>query len=135
MKDNIFMNYILSLLRVFFNSKYIPLSILLLLIIPTTAFAAVADSIATLGQYLSNFLNALAALITGWALVMFIGGILKYIKDGGNEELRAEGRKTMLYGVIMLFIIVSLWGIINLLADTFQFTLGQPIVMPNVPKP
>jgi hypothetical protein len=56
------------------------------------------------------------------SFVVFIWGVYTYfIAGAGNDEKRKEGRSFILYGLIGFFIMVSLWGIINLFADTFGF--------------
>ena len=68
-------------------------------------------------------------LLIGAAVVAFFWGLLVYIFKSGKEGNK-EGKKIMFAGIVALFIMVSLWGIIALL----QSALGVPSnVIPTVP--
>ncbi|MFH1170097.1 MAG: pilin [Candidatus Vogelbacteria bacterium] len=58
-------------------------------------------------------------LIGGLAVLYFLVGVLKYIQSADNEEKRKEGTMMMTYGIIALFVMVSLWGLVNVLKTTF----------------
>ena len=46
-------------------------------------------------------------------------GLAQFIRSAGNSEAIEEGKKKMLYGVIGLFVIVSVWGLVGILRETF----------------
>ncbi len=70
----------------------------------------------------------------GLAVLGFFYGLAIYIFSAGNESKKEEGKNIMLWGLIALFIIASVFGIIRL----FQGTLGieqssqQQIQIPSV---
>lgn len=61
------------------------------------------------------------------AFAYFLWGVVKFIRDGDNEKARTEGRKTIIYGIISLAVIVSVWGIIGLARQIFgvDYTIPQ----------
>lgn len=61
-------------------------------------------------------------LIGGLAVIYFLVGVLKYIQSADNEEKRKEGTMMMTYGIIALFVMVSLWGLVGVLDRTFGLT-------------
>lgn len=61
------------------------------------------------------------------ALVIFFFGVAQYVLNGENTEERAKGRQFMLWGVLALFVLVSIWGIIKLLSVTFGFGVSSII--------
>lgn len=68
------------------------------------------------------------------ALLAFIWGVIKYITAGGDPQRRAEGTKFILWGTLALFVLISVWGIIAILASTFGIPLGDSTVpFPNIP--
>lgn len=75
----------------------------------------------------SQFLNSLVYLFITLAIVIFFYGLVKYLLQGGSEG-KAEGLKIMLMGVITIFVMVSIWGIIRLLQSTFRVTSTEPII-------
>ncbi len=52
-------------------------------------------------------------------LVTFLVGVLRFVKAGDNEEQRTAGRQVMIFGIVVLFIMVSFWGFVGLLTETF----------------
>jgi Flp pilus assembly pilin Flp len=64
---------------------------------------------------MKGFIPALIAI----ALVTFLTGVVKYIKGGDNEESRESGRTMMVYGIIVLFVMVAFWGIVQIVVGTF----------------
>lgn len=59
--------------------------------------------------------NVVVPFLISLALVMFIAGIVKYVANGDNEEKREAGRGLMLFGIVALFVMVSVWGLVKIL--------------------
>lgn len=60
-----------------------------------------------------QILNPLARLLIAIAVVYFFWGVAKFIINSDNEQAREEGKKHMIWGIIGLFIMVGVWGIIE----------------------
>lgn len=75
------------------------------------------------GRFLIYLIDTvLVPLIFAVAFIVFIWGIAKYFVMGGaNPESREEGQKLMLYGIIGFFVMISIWGIVNVFVNTFGF--------------
>ncbi|HYF29209.1 MAG TPA: pilin [Candidatus Paceibacterota bacterium] len=83
-----------------------------------------------------EFINDIVVpLVFALAFVAFLWGIFQYfILGGADEEKRAEGRSFAIWGIIAFFVMVSIWGIVNLLVSSFSFderapntpTFGEP---------
>lgn len=92
-------------------------------------FLPVLASAATLLDTLSlvnTFLNAAIGLFITLAIVIFFWGLIKYLVEVG--EKKAEGLQIMFYGVVAIFVMVSIWGIIRLLQSTFKVTSTAPVI-------
>ena len=76
----------------------------------------------------NTFLNALIGLFITLAIVVFFWGLIQYLTSVGSEDSAKKGIKTMLWGVIAIFVMVSIWGIIRLLQSTFRVTSTDPII-------
>ena len=74
----------------------------------------------------NTFLNALIGLFITLAIVVFFWGLIKYLWTQGEDK--TEGLSIMFYGVIAIFVMVSIWGIIRLLQNTFKVTSTDPII-------
>lgn len=76
----------------------------------------VTDTLMLLSQYVLKLLLAIIVLV-------FMYGLMKYMFKGqGSDTARAEGRKLMLWGVIGIFVITSLWGIVAIFASLVGHT-------------
>lgn len=60
------------------------------------------------GQYLIPILSLAA-------MGFFIWNIVQYIRFADNQAKRKEYRQSMIWGVIALFVMVSVWGIVAIL--------------------
>lgn len=99
---------------------------LMSLVLPTLASAQGANIDSVLST-VSTVLNALIGLFITLALIIFFWGLIKYLSAGGAEG-SAEGLKIMFWGAITLFVMVSIWGIIKLLQNTFK--VGDATITP-----
>lgn len=63
-------------------------------------------------------LNPLIGLLFGIALVFFLYGVVEFLMNSETEEGKTMGKKHMLWGVVGLFIMLSVWGILNLVIST-----------------
>ncbi|MEK7208691.1 MAG: pilin [Patescibacteria group bacterium] len=81
---------------------------------------------------IENIFNPLVALILTLALVYFLWGIVKYLQAVGDETKRKEGISMMTYGVIALFVMVSVWGLVKVIKNTFPLDYDTP-TRPPIP--
>jgi hypothetical protein len=107
------------------NSKY-SLIVLMGLVMPVFAFANTVNlmGVELLINQLQQIVRSLVPLLIGIAIVVFFWGIVVYIFTGDKEK----GKQVMISGIIALFVMTSVWGLVNILQRTF---LGPNIT--NVP--
>lgn len=73
-------------------------------------------------------------VIVGLALVVFIWGLVKFIfRVGGDEGAVEEGKKLMIWGLIALFVMISIWSILSLVYSDFGFDQDRPFGIPLLP--
>lgn len=76
----------------------------------------------TADQFVLNLanviLNPLIRLLFAVALVVFLWGIIEYIKGAGSPDSREQGTKHIIWGLVGLFIMVSVYGILTLFENT-----------------
>lgn len=83
-------------------------------LVPIVASAAVStfsDLVTNIVEVLNSFIYLAMALAT----IYFLYGIIKYMAQYGDEKARSESAKTISYGLIALFVMVAVWGIIALI--------------------
>ena len=78
-----------------------------------------------------NMLSVLMPVLIGLGLFLFIWGIVKFLTAQGSEESVSIGKKRMFWGVIILFVMVSFWGIVQLLFSDF---FSGPFLIPLLPE-
>jgi hypothetical protein len=71
-------------------------------------------------QINSLILNPLIFLLFGVAILYFLWGVLKFVANAGNSEKRAEGANHILWGVIGIAIMISVFGLMRLIINTLN---------------
>ena len=69
--------------------------------------------------FAASLLRLVIPLLVGVALIMFIYGIIIYVINANSDDKRKEGTKSMLMGIIGLFVMISVWGLVKVLGSTF----------------
>ena len=82
---------------------------------------------------IQSIVNTLVPLFIALALLFFIWGLVTFILAAGDEAARAEGRSKMIWGIIALFVIVSVWGLVALLNQLSGVGQGTAVTTPAVP--
>ena len=83
------------------------------------AFAAPGD-LKELIALIIQLINGLIAIAAAMALLYFVWGLARFIlNDAGSEDVATKAKNIMLWGIIALFVIFSIWGIIAILDETF----------------
>ncbi len=75
-------------------------------------------------------------IIFAIAFIYFLLGVLKYVRSGGDGDARTEARNMMLYGIIALFVMSAVWGLVQVLADTVEIDTGDggTGIIPGLPE-
>src|SRR3990167_9356663 len=102
--------------------------------VPLVASAQALQPLKNLVVSLGNLLDMLIPVLIAAALVVFFWGLVQYIRASGSEEGHEKGRNTMIAGLISLFIMVSVWGIIALAQNALGLQGNPPISIPQVPQ-
>ncbi len=82
------------------------------------ALLAALDATELIGKIKTNIINPLITLGFAAALVIFLWGVVEAIRDGGSAEGRKAGWRHMGWGIFGMFIMISAFGIMNLICGT-----------------
>jgi len=96
-----------------------------------TVFAPYIAGAVTLGHtlgVLSDLINGLIPIVLAITVLIFFWGLAMYLLDASNTERKGDGIRIMVMGVMALFVMVSIWGIIGVLQQTFKVDQAKPIV-------
>lgn len=70
-----------------------------------------------------TILQPIVVLMFAVALVMFFWGIVQFVATSNTDEGRETGKKNIMYGIIGMFIMFSVYGIIGIISGTFGIDL------------
>ena len=75
-------------------------------------FAGLVDSF-------TDLINGLVGLLVGVAMIIFFIGVIKYIYRAPNPKAQRYGRDMIVWGLLAIFVMVSVWGILRLARESF----------------
>jgi len=83
---------------------------------------------AYLDSVITNIVNVIVGplifLLIGLALVYFLYGVMIFLMNFDDESERERGKRHMIWGIAGLFIMIGVFGIIEIFADTFGIDAG-----------
>lgn len=83
------------------------------------AYAAVDSVDSLLFKLNAKIINPLIEFAFIIALVVFLFGVMEFIRGAASEEKRSKGKQHMLWGLVGFIVMFGVFGIINLLVNTF----------------
>ncbi len=63
-------------------------------------------------------INPLIMFLFALAVVYFMYGLVKFLITPDNEELRKTNKQHMLWGIFGMFIMIAVFGIMNIILNT-----------------
>ena len=81
---------------------------------------------------ITSLVNSVIPFIVGLTVFVIIWGIFLYVAKAGEEEKRAQARQFILWGVLGVFFMLSIWGFVNILLNSFD--LDRTIAPGDIPK-
>lgn len=85
------------------------------LALPLVSFAQELSNFQTLVGSIRDIVDVLIPLVFAVALLVFFWGLVKYIL--GKEQDKEQAKKTMLWGVVALFVMAFVWGLVRFIGD------------------
>lgn len=81
---------------------------------------ALADAESVIAAINKEVVNPIITLLFAVALIVFIYGVIEFMRGSANEEARSKGQQHMLWAIVGLFIMVSAIGIMKLIIATIS---------------
>jgi len=82
---------------------------------------------------INGILNIVIPILMVLATVVFLWGVILYIVAGGDEEKLARAKSFIIAGLIGLFVMIAIWGLVRVLVTTFGVGgVGIPTQVGNV---
>ena len=92
------------------------------LILPLVTSAAISN-LSDAGSFIINTINnIIVPVLFAVAFIVFLYGAFQtFIVGATSEEVKEHGKNLMLWGLIGFFVMVSIWGLVNILTGTVSF--------------
>lgn len=108
-------------------------------LLPMLAFAQNGNITSNGG--LAGFLNSLKSLmdrivplLIGLAVIAFLYGVLRFVFNAGNEDARKQGKDFIIYGLIGIVVMISVWGLVFFVQNSLGLNTSGTIVTPPIPN-
>jgi hypothetical protein len=88
-----------------------------------------AQTIQAILTKVSDIMGLLIPMALSAALIAFFYGLASWLYKGANAE---EGKSMMLMGILALFVMVSIWGIVALLQRTLGISSVTRVPAPSI---
>lgn len=83
-------------------------------------------NITTVFNYGTCLIKSILPLLIMLAFIAFAWGVTQYILNAQEEAKREKGRQFMIWGLIAIAVITSIWGLVNILSKTFDLKSAAP---------
>lgn len=113
------------------RKKFLLWAILLFMVFPSISFAAPGTFKALMTLFINKVFAPFIPVLVILGLIVFIWGVIKYMTADEDTKKRQEGTRFMIWGIVGLFVMVSVWGLVNILTGTFQLE-NTTIPFPNL---
>jgi hypothetical protein len=80
---------------------------------PNTSLAPVRGYLNTI----QDLVRIAIPLLVAVALLVFFWGLVQFIANAGDDDKRKEGKQHMIWGIVGLFVMVSVWGLVGFLGS------------------
>jgi len=81
----------------------------------------------------ASIIAMIIPILIALAMVVFFYGLVRYVWGKGTEPDHALGKKIMIAGLVSLFVMVCVWGIVRLAADSLGIQQGGSAPVPGIP--
>ena len=107
------------------KKAFIRLGMAVVVLAPGLASAQSLGGLMGLIDMANQLINRLIPFVITLALLVFLWGVLKYVfqSDASGKE---EARGYMIWGIVGLFIMVSVWGLVNILVRSLSLDNVAP---------
>ena len=96
--------------------------------VPLVSFAQATQltNIKSVGTFIISTINdVFVPVLFAVAFIVFVWGAFEtFIVGAGSEEVKEKGKNLMLWGLIGFFVMVSVWGLVNILTGSVGFGGG-----------
>ncbi len=79
-----------------------------------------------------NMMKIIIPMLITAAVLYFIFGVVKYVVAADADD-KGKAKDIVIRGIIGLFVIVSIWGLVGIIQSTFGIGAGGTITQDQIP--
>ena len=95
----------------------------------TNSSAGPITSFQDLAKRLLDMINLVIPFIISLALLYFLINIFKLVFASDDSKGREDAKGLIIWGIVTLFVMVSVWGLVRILTSTF---FGNSFIVPQL---
>ncbi|MBI4121275.1 MAG: hypothetical protein HY457_03400 [Parcubacteria group bacterium] len=99
-----------------------------LFVFPLVALAQ--QTVSSILTRVMSILNLVIPIVITFALITFLWGVFKYVTAGESDD-KKKAIELIAYGLVALFVMVAVWGLVAIVGNTFGIQPGG--AAPGVP--
>src|SRR3989338_8265264 len=86
---------------------------------PVLAFAQNLDNVSRLVDSVAKIVGKIIPIMFALAIIYFFWGLIQFIRSAGDPKKASEGKSIMIYGVIAIAVMISVYGLVTFLRTSF----------------
>lgn len=94
--------------------------------LPVLASAQDLEGVSKLVVSIDKIVNLLIPIVFALAMLFFFWGLATYILASGDASKQEEGRNRMIWGIVALFVMSAVWGLVKWIGNSLDVTVGGP---------
>ncbi len=94
--------------------------------LPAIAFAQPITDVNSLTYKLTNIGNTFIQILIAFAVIWIIYNVVRYIIKADSPDDRKAIGSAILWSIVGLFVILSIWGLVRILTNTFRTDTTAP---------
>lgn len=83
------------------------------------------DGRAVMGKIVESIIDPLVLLIFSAGIFLFTWGLVVFLTNLESSEARQKGVQHMIWGILGVFIMATVFGVINIITDTFGLSIPR----------
>ena len=80
---------------------------------------------------INEFLGLLVPLLISLAVILFLWGMMVFMLNTDSEQGRENGKSKMIWGIVIIFVMLSVWGFVEILDTIFNL---DNVTVPDGPN-
>jgi hypothetical protein len=113
--------------------KLIGSATIISLSLPFVAFADSINNIDNIFAFIQKMFGYATVIVISLAVLYFLYGVLNYVTKGSEAEERTKAIGMIITGIVAIFVMISVWGLVGILTGTFNLGGNQAPAVPRLP--